>query len=95
MKCIQKSREYMCLQYMPSSPKFWAKLGELLPNQLYKIDESCYDLRLELKINDSFIKVRKGDYILIDKDECINILSKEKFERDYCIIKESEGKENG
>lgn len=93
MKCIQRSKEYVCLKYMPNSPKFWAKIGELLPNQLYKIDESDYTLKLALKINDNFINVQKGEYILIEEDKSINILSKDKFEKDYCIIKEDKEEE--
>ena len=94
MKCIQKSKEYMCIKYKSNSPKFWAKLGEVLPNHSYVIDESGYSLKLSLKMNDDFIDVKKGDYILIDSDNNITILPKERFEKDYCIIKENEEEEN-
>ncbi len=90
MKCIQKSKECQCIQYIPNLPKFWVKLGELLPNKLYKINENSYDLKLSLKLNDNFINIKKGEYIIIDEDTSIDVLSKEKFEKDYCIIKEIE-----
>ncbi len=94
MKCIQKSKEYTCLKYTPNSPKFWAKLGELLPSKQYQISEEGYPLKLSLKINNNFIDIKRDEYILIDEDKSINILSEEKFEKDFCIIKEEEETKN-
>ena len=88
MKVMSKSKEYIVI---PATYKteFYIEIGKYLDDDQYKLEPYCGYKGVVLKINNAEIKVRQGDFILVDTEKKrIMSINQNEFESDYVELKE-------